>query len=80
MNHRVNDLKDFLKKVKDLRGYGDMSSYKVVKDYSNLAQESAQDNLDNIINALSNPKTFNEVKFKMISNISEELKQAKDLL
>lgn len=75
MEQRINDLREFLKKVKELRGYGDMNSYKVVKDYNELAQETANDHIDNIITALSSPRTFNDVKTKMISNASHELKE-----
>lgn len=75
MQQRVNDLKEFLKKVKELRGYGDMNSYKLVKDYNQLARETARDDTDNIITALSSLNTYNDVRQKMIDNASDELNQ-----
>ncbi|MBC6113171.1 hypothetical protein ACFOG5_02650 [Pedobacter fastidiosus] len=75
MDRKANELKNFLKKVKELCGFGDMNSYKVVKDFDDIAQGAAQDNIHNIIMALSSPLTFDQVRRKMIVNAEQELDQ-----
>lgn len=75
MERKASELKDFLKKVKELRGFGDMNSYKVVKDYDEIAQGAAKDNTHNIITALSSRLTFDEICRKMIVNAEQELDQ-----
>ena len=75
MEKRISDLKEFLKKVKELRGYGDMNSFKVVKDYDEIAEEAARDGIDNIIEALSSPVTYDKLRKKMIANVGDELNQ-----
>ncbi|WP_344765153.1 hypothetical protein [Pedobacter ginsengiterrae] len=52
-----------------------MNSYILVRDYNQLAKETARDGTDDIITALSSPNTYNHVRQKMINNASEELSQ-----
>ena len=58
----------FLKKVQQLRGYGDMDSYVLVKELMKFANFSEK-NLDEIIEDFSSPKTWILGKMKLINDI-----------
>ncbi|RNL52158.1 hypothetical protein [Pedobacter jejuensis] len=74
MEKRKSDLKDFLRKVKDLRGFGDMNSYQVVKDYKHLAEDEPDEKLNVIIEDFSNPQTYKEGKDKLIRKVERKLR------
>ncbi|GGI29119.1 hypothetical protein [Pedobacter mendelii] len=74
MEQRKSDLKDFLKKVKELRGFGDMNSYQVVRDFKYLAEDEPDEKLDVIIEDLSNPQTYKIGKEKLIKKVEHKLK------
>lgn len=70
---KIQMLSSFLAKVKHLRGYGDMNSYNLVKEFrtlSNLSENPVPpDQVHNIINDLSAPSTWNIGKNNFIQNI-----------
>ena len=61
-------MSSFLKKVQQLRGYGDMDSYVLVKELKKIANLS-KENLDEIIEDFSAPKTWILGKMKLINDI-----------
>jgi len=73
MDKRKSDLKEFLKKVKELRGFGDMNSYQVVRDFKTLAEDVPDEKLNTIIQDFSNPQTYKSGKEKLIKNVESEL-------
>lgn len=58
----------FLKKVQQLRGYGDMDSYVLVKELKKFANLS-KENLDEIIEDFSAPQTWILGKMKLINDV-----------
>jgi len=61
-------MSSFLKKVQQLRGYGDMDSYVLVKELKKIANLS-KENLDEIIEDFSAPKTWILGKMKLINDV-----------
>ncbi|KQR67259.1 hypothetical protein ASF92_16255 [Pedobacter sp. Leaf176] len=61
-------MSSFLKKVQQLRGYGDMDSYVLVKELKKFANLSEK-NLDEIIEDFSSPKTWIYGKMKLINDV-----------
>ncbi|MBC6109258.1 hypothetical protein ACFOG5_03140 [Pedobacter fastidiosus] len=70
---KIQMLSSFLAKVKHLRGYGDMNSYNLVKEFKNLGNLAENpvpsDQVNEIINDLSSPGTWNNGKNNFIQNI-----------
>jgi len=61
-------MSSFLKKVQRLRGYGDMDSYVLVKEFRRFANLSEK-KLDEIIEDFSSPKTWILGKMKLINYV-----------
>jgi len=61
-------MSSFLKKVQQLRGYGDMDSYVLVKEMKKIANLS-KENLDEIIEDFSAPQTWISGKIKLIHDV-----------
>lgn len=69
MKSQETDLKNFLIKVKQLRGFGDMNSYKIVNELSSLKEDLTEEQLRSIIQNFSKPETYNEGKNWIIDNL-----------
>ena len=66
--NKISQMSSFLKKVQQLRGFGDMDSYSLVnefKRFTNLPENS----LDRIIEDFSSPSTWNIAKRKLIDDV-----------
>lgn len=75
MEKRKSELTSFLQKVKQLRGFGDMNSYKVVSEFKEIAGEEHEEKLKNIIEDFSKPHTYQNGKASLIKNVESELKK-----
>jgi len=71
-------LKSFLKKIQQLRGYGDMNSYVLAYEYKKIADVS-DTNLEKIIDAFSSPKTWYLGKTKFIDDIETQIGEVYNL-
>ncbi|MCZ4224838.1 hypothetical protein [Pedobacter rhodius] len=72
MNKIQTELSVFLRKVKGLRGYGDMDSYKYVKKLEDLGHKNEYE-LNKIIQGFSTPETYNGAKSALIQQIEKEI-------
>ncbi|PWS29014.1 hypothetical protein DHW03_04050 [Pedobacter yonginense] len=70
---KIQMLNTFLARVKHLRGYGDMNSYNLVKEFKSFGKLTENplpsNQVDDIINELSSPRTWNNGKNNFIQNI-----------
>lgn len=69
MNTQETNLKNFLIKVKQLRGFGDMDSYRIVSELKNLREDLSEEQLRSIIQNFSKPESYNEGKNWIIDNL-----------
>jgi len=65
---KVTQLSTFLKRVQQLRGYGDMDSYCLVNEFKSLVNVP-ENTVHNIIQDLSSPQTWNFGKSKFIDKV-----------
>lgn len=65
-------LKSFLKKIQQLRGYGDMNSYVLACEYKTITEVS-DSKFNKIIDAFSSPKTWNLGKTKIIDDVETHI-------
>jgi len=75
MEKRKSELTSFLQKVKQLRGFGDMNSYKVVNEFKEIAGDVHEEKLKSIIEDFSKPDTYQNGKASLIKNVESELKK-----
>ncbi|MDN3588548.1 hypothetical protein QWY86_17840 [Pedobacter aquatilis] len=75
MEKRKSELTSFLQKVKQLRGFGDMNSYKVVSEFKQIAGDDYEEKLRNIIEDFSKPHTYQNGKSSLIKKVESELKK-----
>ena len=75
---QINHLKSFLKKIQQLKGYGDMNSYVLAYEYKKIADVS-DTNLEKIIDAFSSPKTWYLGKTKFIDDIETQIGEVYNL-
>ncbi|MBC6111276.1 hypothetical protein H7U22_12685 [Pedobacter sp. CCM 8938] len=58
----------FLQKVKQLRGFGDMDSYSLVREFKNLGNVP-DEAIHGIIEDMASPQTWNFGKIAFIQNV-----------
>jgi|GEM_PF-1480871 len=80
MEKRKTDLKTFLARVKQLRGFGDMDAYKAATDFKKLSDYEADESISKLIKDFSNLSTYDKAKQALIDKIESELKNNKDKL
>jgi len=73
MNKSKTELSAFLRKVKHLRGFGDMDSYKYVKKLEDLGHNDEHE-LRKIIDGFSTPETYGIAKNALINQIEKRIK------
>ncbi|PWS26619.1 hypothetical protein DHW03_17810 [Pedobacter yonginense] len=64
----ISKMSSFLRKVKQLRGFGDMDSYSLVREFKNLVNASDGE-IENIIENMASPQTWNYGKNAFIQNV-----------
>ncbi len=69
MNTQEANLKSFLNKVKQLRGFGDMDSYRIVSELKNLKADLSEEQLHSVIQNFSTPESYDEGKNWIIDNL-----------
>ncbi|GAA3981233.1 hypothetical protein GCM10022246_36640 [Pedobacter ginsengiterrae] len=72
MKKQNTQLKDFLARVKQLRGFGDMNSYQVVNEFKTLSNDKDQ-KIEHIIEDFSNPETYYNGKNRLIKEVEDQL-------
>jgi len=72
MKKQNTQLKDFLARVKQLRGFGDMNSYQVVNEFKTLSNDKHQ-KIEHIIEDFSNPETYYNGKNRLIKEVEDQL-------
>lgn len=72
MKQKNAELKDFLARVKQLRGFGDMNSYQVVNEFKELSSDKNQ-KVEHIIEDFSNPETYYNGKNRLIKEVESQL-------
>jgi len=72
MNKSKTELSAFLRKVKHLRGFGDMDSYKYVKKLEDLGNNDKYE-LRKIIDDFSTPETYILAKNALINQIEKRI-------
>ncbi|MCZ4223150.1 hypothetical protein [Pedobacter rhodius] len=78
MEKRKTDLKTFLTRVKQLRGFGDMDAYKAAADFKKISENDADESISNIIKDFSDISTYDKGKSALINKIESELKKTKN--
>lgn len=72
MKKQNTQLKDFLARVKQLRGFGDMNSYQVVNEFKTLSNDKDQ-KIEHIIEDFSSPETYYNGKNRLIKEVEDQL-------
>ena len=72
MKKQNTQLKDFLARVKQLRGFGDMNSYQVVNEFKTLSNDKDL-KIEHIIENFSNPETYYNGKNRLIKEVEDQL-------
>ncbi|KQR66931.1 hypothetical protein ASF92_19460 [Pedobacter sp. Leaf176] len=72
MNKSKTELSAFLRKVKHLRGFGDMDSYKYVRKLEDLGHADKYE-LRQIIDGFSTPETYDMAKSALIIQIEKRI-------
>ena len=72
MKKQNTQLKDFLARVKQLRGFGDMNSYQVDNEFKTLSNDKDQ-KIEHIIEDFSNPETYYNGKNRLIKEVEDQL-------
>lgn len=72
MKKQNTQLKDFLARVKQLRGFGDMNSYQVVNEFKTLSNDKDQ-KIEHIIEDFSNPATYYNGKNRLIKEVEDQI-------
>lgn len=66
--NKISQMSSFLKKVQQLRGYGDMDSYTLVNEFKKFT-DIPEINLNRIIEDFSSPQTWSIGKSKLIDDV-----------
>jgi len=77
MEKSKTDLKTFLNRVKQLRGFGDMDAYKVAADFKKISENEADGSISDIINDFSSLSTYDKAKRALIDKVESELRKTK---
>lgn len=67
-SNKISKMSNFLQKVKQLRGFGDMDSYSLVREFKNLGNVP-DEAIDGIIEDMASPQTWNFGKIAFIKNV-----------
>lgn len=67
-SNKISKMSTFLQKVKQLRGFGDMDSYSLVREFKNLGNVP-DEAIDGIIVYMASPQTWNFGKIAFIQNV-----------
>jgi len=73
-SNKINKLSTFLQKVKQLRGFGDMDSYSLVREFKNLCNVP-DDAIDGIIEDMASLQTWNFGKIAFIQNVENFIQE-----
>jgi len=79
MNMSKTELSAFLRKVKHLRGFGDMDSYKYVRKLEDLGHNDKYE-LRRIIDGFSTPETYSTAKKALINQIEKRINDTDEIL
>lgn len=78
---KIQMLNTFLHKVKQLRGYGDMSSYALAKEFEPLAKLSPENpetkSTEDIIADFNSVQNWNNAKNNLIQNVEAVIEKIK---
>lgn len=77
MGKSKTDLKTFLTRVKQLRGFGDMDAYKAATDFKKMSENEVDESISDIINDFSSLSTYDKAKRALIDKVESELKKTK---
>lgn len=77
MEKRKTDLKTFLTRVKQLRGFGDMDAYKAAADFKKISENAADESISDIIKDFSSVSTYDKAKRALIDKVESELKNTR---
>lgn len=69
---KKSDLSNFLQRVKQLRGFGDMNSYSLVNEFKSIGN-IPESKITNIIEDMSSPQTWNNGKSIFIESVLENI-------
>ncbi|WP_316829646.1 hypothetical protein [Pedobacter aquatilis] len=66
--NKISQMSSFLKKVQQLRGFGDMDSYNLVNEFKKFTNAS-ENNINRMIEDFSSPRTWNVAKRNLIDDV-----------
>ncbi|WP_316832906.1 hypothetical protein [Pedobacter aquatilis] len=71
-HEKIKTLDSFLARVKQLRGYGDMNSYTLVKELKNL-EGISEASENELIENLASPETWKAAKRSLVQNVQSAI-------
>jgi len=66
--NKISQMSSFLRKVQQLRGFGDMDSYNLVNEFKKFGN-MPENSLNKIMEDFSSPRTWNIAKSRLIDNV-----------